>query len=106
MQTTIQKERLRNSGTANFGRLGHLNGIFDFSKPWIVGANEICQYMVCPSCRPSAADRAYLSLDAVAKGEILPTAAAGYGFHIQGKRPVVDAEILKGIGCRPVPLVC
>lgn len=61
--------------------------------------------MICPVCRTGAADRAYLSLDAVANGEVPPTAAVGYGFHVMGERPVVDAEILKTIGCRPAPLV-
>ncbi|EGR50178.1 uncharacterized protein TRIREDRAFT_105488 [Trichoderma reesei QM6a] len=48
--------------------------------------------------------RAFLSLNAVANGEVLPTAAAGYSFHLLGQRPVVDANVLKNIGCRPVPL--
>lgn len=72
-------------------------------NPWVPNPEHECRYMVCPSCRPGAADRSYLSLDGVAKGEIQPTSAVGYGFHIMGERPVVDADILRSIGCRPVP---
>lgn len=74
-------------------------------RPWVANADNECCYMVCPSCRPSAADRAFLSLEAIVKGEVPPTAAVGYGFHNMGERPVMDAEILKTIGCRPVSLV-
>jgi hypothetical protein len=64
-----------------------------------------CSYKVCQNCRPGACDRAYLSLNAVTKGQIPPTAAVGYGFHVMGERPVVNADILMQIGCRPVALV-
>ena len=61
--------------------------------------------MVCSRCRPGAADRSFLSLDAVAKGEILPTSALGFGFDVLGGRPIVDSEVLKTIGCRKPPQV-
>lgn len=54
-----------------------------------------CQYRVCSRCRRSAADRAFLSLNAVSDGEIPPTAATGYGFHLLGARPIADASVLK-----------
>ena len=62
-------------------------------------------YKICPFCRPSAADRAYLSLNAVANGEIPPTAATGFGFHLLGERPVVDANVVRNIGLRSAPPV-
>lgn len=67
-------------------------------RPWLRNHTRPCEYTICPRCRPGAADRAYLSLNAIADGEIAPTAAVGYGFHAIGFRPVVDAEILRNIG--------
>lgn len=75
------------------------------SRPWLSTQEHECKYQVCPYCRPGAADRSFLSLSGVAHGAIQPTSAVGYGFHLMGERPVVDAEILKSIRCRPVPLV-
>ncbi|KAI1865792.1 hypothetical protein JX265_008115 [Neoarthrinium moseri] len=57
-----------------------------------------------PHCRPTCELRSYLSLDGIAKGDIPPTAATGFGFHLHGERPVGDANIVKNIGYRPVPL--
>ncbi|KAI6784742.1 uncharacterized protein J7T54_007835 [Emericellopsis cladophorae] len=73
--------------------------------PWVTDLDTECQYMVCPTCRPGCIDRAYLSLIGVSKGETPPTAAVGFGFHGNGERPVVQAERLKTIGYRVVPLV-
>lgn len=39
-------------------------------------------------------------MNAVANGELPPTAATGYGFHILRMRPVIDADVLKTIGMR------
>lgn len=75
------------------------------AKPWVRSVREECQYVICPRCRAGSVDRAFLSLDAVVNGEFLPTAASGYGFHVLGERPVVNAEILKEIGTRAVPFV-
>lgn len=77
----------------------------DSSKSWLPLKEHECRYQVCPFCRPGAADRSFLSLTGVANGVIQPTSAVGYGFHLMGERPVVDAEVLKSIRCRPVPLV-
>ncbi|KAF5020360.1 hypothetical protein F66182_7609 [Fusarium sp. NRRL 66182] len=63
----------------------------------VITSDEECRYMSCPGCRPSCADRAFLSLDAVANGEIPPTAANGFGFESLGGRPVIDKDVVKGI---------
>lgn len=56
-------------------------------------AGNVCNYRVCPRCRPTASERTLLSLNAVANGEVLPTAATGYGFHVLKERPVIDVKI-------------
>ncbi|CAH0018188.1 unnamed protein product [Clonostachys rhizophaga] len=73
-------------------------------RPWVPSLENECRYMVCPLCRPSAADRSFLSLDSVAKGEVQPTSAVGFGFHGLGERPVMNVDILRSIGCRPPSL--
>ncbi|KAK5994582.1 hypothetical protein PT974_05061 [Cladobotryum mycophilum] len=109
VQLVIQREKIRMNSAAILNRLTHPSAVeappchHDFQKPWLRSPHEECQYRVCFRCRSSCADRAYLSLNAVAKGEILPTAAAGYGFHILGDRPVLDANVVMNLGCRPVP---
>lgn len=111
VQLIIQQDKVRKNSAAILNRLAHPYGIdsascsIGFQKPWLCTPQEECQYRVCQNCRPGCADRAFLSLNAVANGEVLPTAAAGYSFHLLGQRPVVDANVLKNIGCRPVPLV-
>lgn len=67
---------------------------FNTSKiPCSQGTSNVCNYRVCPRCRPTASERTLLSLNAVANDEILPTAATGYGFHVLKERPVVDVRI-------------
>ncbi|KAH7308101.1 hypothetical protein B0I35DRAFT_104258 [Stachybotrys elegans] len=94
VHATIQNDKLRAQSVA----------MMKNDVQWTRKSPPECTYKVCQNCRPGAADRAFLSIDAIAKGEIAPTAAAGYGFHVLGGRPIVNAEILKQIGCRPVPL--
>ena len=74
-------------------------------SPWLTNHTKPCEYTICPRCRPGAADRTWLSLDGVLGGDIAPTAAVGYGFHVMGYRPVVDADILRTIGDREDPAV-
>ncbi|CAG9942057.1 unnamed protein product [Clonostachys rosea f. rosea IK726] len=84
-----------------------VNAIFpgtENPRPWVPSLENECRYMVCPLCRPSAADRSFLSLDSVAKGEVQPTSAVGFGFHGLGERPVMNVDILRSIGCRPPSL--
>ncbi|KAI1282530.1 hypothetical protein F5Y07DRAFT_411017 [Xylaria sp. FL0933] len=73
------------------------------TKPWVPQKDEECQQKYCHTCRPSCEPRSYLSLNGIANGEIPPTAAIGFGFHQIGTRPVVNAEVVKNIGLRPVP---
>jgi hypothetical protein len=61
------------------------------------------EHKVCHYCRPHHADRAFLSLNAVANGEVPPAAAVGFGFSYMGQRPVANANIVKNLGCRAVP---
>lgn len=72
---------------------------FALDNPWSRNDEE-CHYKICGYCRPGSADRAYISMNAVANGELPPTAATGYGFHILRMRPVIDADVLKTIGMR------
>ncbi|KAI0017352.1 hypothetical protein F4780DRAFT_796531 [Xylariomycetidae sp. FL0641] len=73
------------------------------SKPWVPDRDTECQAKYCHRCRPSCNARSFLSLNAVAQGDIPPTAAMGFGFHRMGTRPVLNANIVKNIGLRPVP---
>lgn len=45
---------------------------------------------------------AYLDLDGILRGDILPTVAVGWSFRKHG-RPVADARIVRNIGLRRVP---
>ncbi|KEY68995.1 hypothetical protein S7711_03302 [Stachybotrys chartarum IBT 7711] len=106
VHTKIKQEKDQAQSVALIARIGHLTGLHHRFQTSSFGhtVSKECQYQVCPNCRPSAADRAYLSLDAIVKGEVPPTAAVGYGFHVMGERPVMNAEIIKHIGYLPVPL--
>lgn len=75
------------------------------SRPWVTEEQDECQFKCCAKCRPLSAQRSYLSLDAIMSGECPSTAATGFGFHLQGSRPVIDARTLRNIGYRPVPWV-
>ncbi|KAL2881732.1 hypothetical protein SGCOL_002885 [Colletotrichum sp. CLE4] len=59
----------------------------NMSAPWVPKSKDECQYKICSYCRPGGADRAYISLDGIAKGNIPATAATGYGFHLFRERP-------------------
>ncbi|RDA86254.1 hypothetical protein CP532_5111 [Ophiocordyceps camponoti-leonardi (nom. inval.)] len=105
VKTAIQLQRLRTETcTQAASRCNYWTAFegapspFEPRNPWVPTFTEYCRYRVCPRCRPGLADRAFLSLNAVANGDIPPTAAVGYGFHIMGERPVFDAELVKTIG--------
>ncbi|KAK7936673.1 uncharacterized protein PG986_015111 [Apiospora aurea] len=72
-------------------------------KPWVACEAQECQFKCCHACRPSSEQRACLSLDGIAKGDIPPTAITGFGFHLQGSRPLMDAGLIQNIGYRAVP---
>ncbi|PFH63283.1 hypothetical protein XA68_14935 [Ophiocordyceps unilateralis] len=100
----IQLQRLRNDSPEIVSHRTYSTafegapGPFEYRKPWIRTVQEECQYRVCPRCRPALSDRAFLSLNAVADGEIPPTAAVGFGFHTMGERPVFDVEMIQNLG--------
>lgn len=62
-----------------------------------------CQFKVCHHCRPGFEERSFLSLDAVANGEIPATAATGFGFNFTGTRPVGLVKHVRNLGLRPNP---
>ncbi|PNY26722.1 Uncharacterized protein TCAP_03351 [Tolypocladium capitatum] len=111
VHSTIQLQRLRNDSTEIINSRTFSTGFegapgpFDFKKPWVCNVQEECQYRVCPRCRPASADRAFLSLNAIANGEVPPTAATGFGFHIMGERPIINANNLKNLGSGSVATV-
>ncbi|RGP63112.1 hypothetical protein FSPOR_8802 [Fusarium sporotrichioides] len=101
LKNVIAEEEFRGRGLALLNNTPPLHGLEVFMNDntgeWAYGANKNCQYRVCPRCRPVCVDRAFLSLDAVADGEIPPTAAAGFGFEALGGRPVIDKDVIKCI---------
>ncbi len=64
-----------------------------------------CRLQVCPLCRMVFSERAYLSLNGIANGDIPASAATGYGFHLHAQRPIAPPDIVKNLGLRPVPMV-
>ncbi|KAH6952718.1 hypothetical protein DER45DRAFT_356865 [Fusarium avenaceum] len=112
LKNVIAKEEFRKSSSVLFSTVSPPPGL-DVSlnnNPsagrLIYDAEPECHYKVCPRCRPICADRAFLSLNAVANGEIPPTAAAGYGFESLHGRPVISKVVIKHINeHRPKPQV-
>jgi hypothetical protein len=72
-------------------------------KSWL--PTQECQFKCCHRCRPSCRERSYLSLNAVADGELPATAITGFGFHYQKERPVARVEHVKNLGLRPNPIM-
>lgn len=115
LKNVIAEDEFDGRGLLLFNNTPPLHGLGAFmdnnTGEWAYGENKDCQYRVCPRCRPVCADRAFLSLDAVANGEIPPTAAAGFGFEALGGRPVIDKDVIKSINehrskvrtCMPSP---
>ncbi|PHH59350.1 hypothetical protein CDD81_3354 [Ophiocordyceps australis] len=106
VQAAIQIQRFRSNSAEIVGHpsFSAVTNHFDCKKPWVTNVQDECQYRICPRCRPGAADRAFLSLNAIASGEIPPTVAVGYGFHILGERPIVNADIVLNLGRRSGPI--
>lgn len=80
-------------------------GFSEIKKPWVPAEEEECQFKCCHTCRPTSEQRSYLSINGILNDDIPPSAGVGFGFHLQGSRPVLNAEVLKTIGYRAVPLV-
>ncbi|KAH8668507.1 hypothetical protein BX600DRAFT_258123 [Xylariales sp. PMI_506] len=79
-------------------------GSLESRQPWVPADDLECQFKCCHSCRPTCELRSYLSLDGIVKGDIPPSAATGFGFHLVGTRPVMPVDIVQNIGSRAVPL--
>ncbi|RGP80222.1 hypothetical protein FLONG3_1756 [Fusarium longipes] len=101
LKNVIAQEELRERSLALLGNIPTSSGLgapMDGNTgEWEYEQSKNCQYKVCPRCRPVCVDRAFLSLDAVAAGEIPLTAAAGFGFEALGGRPVIDKDVVKCI---------
>lgn len=100
----VAKESSQRVRAGDFPPPPILRGI-ESTNPWVPPESEECRFKCCVTCRPSAESRSFLSLDGVMNGEIPPAAATGFGFHRMGTRPIIDLDVLKNIGLRPVPLV-
>ncbi|KAL2195472.1 hypothetical protein P885DRAFT_40851 [Corynascus similis CBS 632.67] len=74
-------------------------------KPWVPDGELECRHMVCPACHRIGREKSWVSLDTVLNGDVLPHVATAYSFSFMGSRPVCDAEIVKNIGCQPLPSV-
>ncbi|KAK4200519.1 hypothetical protein QBC40DRAFT_173632 [Triangularia verruculosa] len=77
----------------------------DDDCPWMPDPKYECQHKICHRCHPIGRQKSWVSLDGVLNGDIPPTVATGYSFSQVRVRPCVDAETMKNLGCRPVPLV-
>ncbi|KAK4232178.1 hypothetical protein QBC38DRAFT_439473 [Podospora fimiseda] len=73
-------------------------------KPWVPNHQQECQYKVCHRCHPVGREKSWVSLNGVLNGDVLPHIATGFSFSYIGTRPCADVEIVKNLGCRPVPL--
>ncbi|KAJ4014428.1 hypothetical protein NW752_007188 [Fusarium irregulare] len=99
LKNVIAREEFKRSaliGNPAPGFGAHMNDDA-YTEQWKRDDKKNCQYRVCPRCRPICVDRAFLSLDAVANGEIPPTAAAGSGFEALGGRPVIKKDVIECI---------
>ncbi|KAL2262109.1 hypothetical protein VTK26DRAFT_2434 [Humicola hyalothermophila] len=76
----------------------------DDDRPWMPDEKLECQYTVCGRCHSQGRDKSWVSLNGVLNGDILPTVAVGFAHGYFGARPVVDANLVKQIGYRAVPL--
>ncbi|KAG9496809.1 hypothetical protein J7337_011597 [Fusarium musae] len=100
LKDVIAKEERQKSTSALFSNLLPPLGFessFSDKGQRTLDEDTLCQYKICQRCRPVCVDRAFLSLNAVADGEITPTAAAGFGFESLGGRPVIDKDVVRHI---------
>ncbi|KAI9649341.1 hypothetical protein NHQ30_001913 [Ciborinia camelliae] len=73
-------------------------------RPWLPSRGAECQFKCCHTCRPTLADRSYLSLNSIVNGDLPCTATTGFGFNLQKFRPVGNVEVVKNLGLRPNPV--
>ncbi|KAI8717791.1 hypothetical protein NCS52_00856100 [Fusarium sp. LHS14.1] len=109
VRNMIARENLKRSSNALFNTTRPPPGFESYTNDsiyagqWSCGETKICQYRVCPCCRPAVADRAFLDMGAIADGQLPLTAVIGFGFKEIGGKPVVSSEIIKRIGQRGPP---
>jgi hypothetical protein len=77
----------------------------DHGKPRLPDKKHGCNAMACHRCFGLGRQKSWASLDAVMKGDNLPDVATGHSCSPMGARLVANAEIVKNIGFRAVPLV-
>ena len=75
----------------------------DDNMPWVPDDKAECQHKVCQSCHRVSQEKSWVSLNGVLNGDILPTVATDFAFSFVGSRPIVDVQVAKNLGCRPVP---
>ena len=76
LKDVIAKEERQKSTSALFSNLLPPLGFessFNDRGQRTFDEDALCQYKICQRCRPVCVDRAFLSLNAVADGEITPT---------------------------------
>ncbi|KAF4454717.1 hypothetical protein F53441_2795 [Fusarium austroafricanum] len=112
LKDVIAREELRELRRSESALLGNIFQTTGFeesvndNRRWAWGGEKFCEYKICQRCRPICVDRAFLSLNAVADGEIAPTAAAGFGFEPLGGKPVIDKDVVRCIDeHRPRPQI-
>ncbi|KAJ4174946.1 hypothetical protein NW754_005365 [Fusarium falciforme] len=109
VKNMIAREKFKRSSNALFNTTRPPPGFESYTNDsiyagqWSCGEPQICQYRVCPWCRPAVADRAFLVMGAIADGQLPLTAVIGFGFEDIGGKPVVSSEVVKRIGQRGPP---
>ncbi|KAK3692025.1 hypothetical protein B0T22DRAFT_446202 [Podospora appendiculata] len=109
---TILEQREKVAKAISEERSSSENPVFQYArqkyphdaKPWMPDEKYECQYKICPRCHRLGKDKSWLSLNGILEDEIMPTDAAGFSFAFLPHRPIGDAEILRNIGYRPVPM--
>ncbi|KAL3423200.1 hypothetical protein PVAG01_04947 [Phlyctema vagabunda] len=92
------------SPSRSSSRWSQSSGADNPAKPWL--ASKECSYKICSKCRHSYIDRTWLSMNAIADGELPLTAVMGHGFQFrQGeqRRHVAPNSIVEKLGLTPVP---
>ena len=59
----------------------------DDDRPWVPSEQFECQHKACHRCYPVGAERSWVSLNAVANGDIAPSLAIGFSWSYSRTRP-------------------
>ncbi|KAL8360654.1 hypothetical protein RB601_007114 [Gaeumannomyces tritici] len=79
-------------------RMDSIVDTFLGEAPWVPQEQDECRLSVCRQCRPYYSERCFLSLGGIADGDVPPTAALGFGFHVDESRPVIDVAVARRLG--------